>query len=480
MKEVTQWWTEVEGQKHPWLLYGKGPSFERRVEFDCTPFLSIALNHVVERLDHADVVSAIDLEVVRDCGAAIRSKARFLLMPRYPHPHPDLSVQQPERPLESYFDELPLLKELSEAGRLVWYGLATGPKISHTPVIPCGFFSAEVIIKLLGTLGAKTIRTLGIDGGRSYAGAFKTLESKTLLSNGQPSFDIQFDGIHRAVKAHKLHYAPMTTEIPIRIYIGTDETQMIGTKVLQYSIRKHTPVPVAFDDMMHVRAPMPRDKANQPRTGFSFHRFAIPRLAGYQGRAIYLDADMLVFHTIEELWNTPLQGATVLHCASSDASRVKQFSVLLLDCQRLKWELEAIVQGLDNAIYGYDSLMKEICLEPPDQVRDLLSPYWNSLEMYDCGKTRLIHYTDMQTQPWVYRNNRNGAIWVQYLREALTERAILFNEVQSAIQKGFIRPSLRCELSISERVWPKIKNSFGRFLDRRFVPHRRLNERLSG
>ena len=80
-------------------------------------------------------------------------------------------------------------------------------------------------------------------------------------------------------------------ETPVRVYVGSQEAQMLPVKVLEYSIRKHTELPVEIFPLHHasIEVPMPRDPRNRPRTPFSFQRFYIPQLAGFRGRAIYLD-----------------------------------------------------------------------------------------------------------------------------------------------------------------------------------------------
>src|SRR3954451_5303347 len=84
----------------------------------------------------------------------------------------------------------------------------------------------------------------------------------------------------------------------LRIFVGTDDSQIVAHEVLEYSIRKHTSRPVEFVPMHNIDLPLPRDPAQRPRTGFSFYRFLIPSLCGFKGRAIYLDADMLVLSDI--------------------------------------------------------------------------------------------------------------------------------------------------------------------------------------
>ncbi len=474
MKELTQWWSEINGNDGAWLILGKGPSLQRRKEFDLAAFRKLSLNHVVREMP-VEAASIIDIDVVPDCADQIDRNARFLLMPRYPH----VKHNAADRPLETFFDQHPILKKLDQEGRLVWYNLATSKKQDPgSPRIPAGYFSAEVVVNLLAEAGAKRIRTLGVDGGTAYAPQFKDLDERTRLANGHASFDIQFAGIIATVRRHGINFAPLTSETPVRIFIGTDKSQLIGARVLEFSVRKHCALPVVFDHMLHVKTQMPKNPKNQPRTGFSFNRFAIPKLAGNRGRAVYLDADMLVLRNFQDLWDRPFDGATVLHCATSDPKRPKQFSVLLLDCSRLKWDLDEVVRGLDEGRYDYDLLMKEMCIEPTNAVRAALPPEWNSLENYTPGQTGLIHYTDMQTQPWVHRNNRNGKLWVEHLREAVASGYIQPEEVHQAIDAGYIRPSLLWELKPSRRFWPVLMPVVATLADTRFKPHKKLNERL--
>ena len=61
----------------------------------------------------------------------------------------------------------------------------------------------------------------------------------TLLSNNQESFDIQFDGIIRAINKYNLNFSTIDDCEPIKVYIGSQEEQMLAVKVLEYSIKKN-------------------------------------------------------------------------------------------------------------------------------------------------------------------------------------------------------------------------------------------------
>ena len=122
---------------------------------------------------------------------------------------------------------------------------------------------------------------------------------------------------------------------PMRIYVGSQEEQMLAVHVLEYSIRRSASLPVEVFPLHHARVeyPMPKDPRNRPRTPFSFQRFFIPSLAGNQGRAIYLDSDMQVFKDIRGLWDLPFDGADLLTVGEQGSTgRKPQFSVMLLNC----------------------------------------------------------------------------------------------------------------------------------------------------
>ena len=75
-----------------------------------------------------------------------------------------------------------------------------------------------------------------------------------------------------------------------------------------------------------------------------------------------------------------------------------------------------------------------------------IDPGWNSLEHYRAGKTGLVHYTDMPTQPWVYTINPLGYLWVRDLIEAVDTGFITMDFVRDHVERGFCRPSLLYQL----------------------------------
>jgi len=100
----------------------------------------------------------------------------------------------------------------------------------------------------------------------------------------------------------------------IRVFIAATADEWLPTRVLEFSMREATALPV---DVRMIASfgraiPMPAHPRNFPRTPFSFQRFLIPELCAYQGRAIYLDADMQVFADMADLWGHPMQAHDLL------------------------------------------------------------------------------------------------------------------------------------------------------------------------
>jgi hypothetical protein len=84
---------------------------------------------------------------------------------------------------------------------------------------------------------------------------------------------------------------------PLRIFIGTDPKQPVAWVVLANSIARHSSVPVEITPLVLKQLPIKR----RGLTEFTFSRFVSPWLCRYGGRALFLDADMVVTGDIAEL-----------------------------------------------------------------------------------------------------------------------------------------------------------------------------------
>lgn len=278
----------------------------------------------------------------------------------------------------------------------------------------------------------------------------------------------------------------------IRIFVGADRSQLLAVKVLEHSIKRHASLPVEVVAMCDLPVRPPKDPKQGQRTGFSFSRFCIPALAGYRGRAIYMDADMLVLKDIRELWELDFAGAKVIiqeelspeqslpaaGKPGAPAQRIKQCAVMLLDCGRLDWKMDDIIQGLDDRKYDYAGLMYDLCILKESEIRYGVPFRWNSLERLD-ETTGNIHYTDMLTQPWVSPFNENAGAWFEEVRLMLKNGSLTRAELQEEIRLGHFRPSLLRDIAVYHKTPRPLRFALryaNYFSDKTagFIPHKEV------
>lgn len=205
---------------------------------------------------------------------------------------------------------------------------------------------------------------------------------------------------------------------PIRIYVGTDQRMEKAEKVLEHSIRKHATAPV---DITWMRGGDPGWKGGTagefaeglvdwnigrqrglPYQGFGWateftcFRYAIPEMAGKEGRAIYLDVDMMLLSDIKELWEQEMEGKALM------AISHKRFDVILYDCGHPYWKSpdwcvwESQLRSSGNIGVPYRN-----AIITRGQL-GILSPLWDCCDGagFEAGRTKLYHFTNMHTQPW--------------------------------------------------------------------------------
>ncbi|MGB3297615.1 MAG: hypothetical protein WBA76_05040 [Phormidesmis sp.] len=239
---------------------------------------------------------------------------------------------------------------------------------------------------------------------------------------------------------------------PVRIFLGTQVEQSLAVAVLSYSITAHTRWPVEITPLYQavqaagINIPTPAQLQLRPRTPFSFQRFAIPAICRYQGRAIYLDSDMLVFKDIGEIWQQSFArpSGEMMDLLSVPepvgSGRSPQYSVMLLNCESLSWQVDCLVRELERGTWTYKQFVMEMA--PATHKAAALPAGWNDLERYDLGTTALLHYTDMPRQPWLSVANPLAALWCDALLKAVAAGAISRDTVRASVELGWVRPSL--------------------------------------
>ena len=429
IRAFQDWLRESDASK-PWLLVGDLAPKQMLKQARQEGFRLMSTGSKVGSCP-AEVACVVDVEHMATSGDAIAAQARFVVMPNDPH----REGWAAGKPLASYFDEIPSLQRLAAEGRLLGFDLWTARQATADETSIRGdFLGEEVPLRLLALGGARFVRHLGFRGARDKITGFEAAHSILSRTTG---------GLAEARRALGVSYGPYGYPAPARVFVGTDDEQMIGARVLHYSIEKFSSMDVVVEPLDWRAAPIPQDPKNRSKTGFSFCRFDIPRLCNYSGRGVYVDADMQVFTDFSDLWTLPLDDADLLYAlAPPSQGRTPQTSVMLMNCEALRWDMDDIVSGLDRGDYSYGQLMSELCVVPPGRAQPLLPYWWNSLELYEEGRTSLLHYTDMNRQPWVSHSNPNGHRWYRCCAEALDSGFISEQEVVKAVDLGHVSPEI--------------------------------------
>jgi hypothetical protein len=192
----------------------------------------------------------------------------------------------------------------------------------------------------------------------------------------------------------------------IRFFVASDPRMGAAERALAHSIAKNTSGPY---EITFMRAGDPGwdggpgygstwNIGREPgvpysrqgwATDFTGFRWAIPELCGFEGRAIYQDVDQLDLGDMRELWEAPLAGAV--------KSVGQKTCVMLLDCARFAqvkgWPALAAIRG-GVSMYHLRALLGK-CRE----IDGSLPREWNMPDKWT-PDTRVLHFTNMRTQPW--------------------------------------------------------------------------------
>ena len=242
----------------------------------------------------------------------------------------------------------------------------------------------------------------------------------------------------------------------VKVFIGSGESSLIERKTAIHSLRKHTTRDldiyvfngthnaVRLNDGEPFLAPMSLRVKYRNINEFSLYRFLIPELFNYQGKAIYIDSDTVCLSDIGELFDTQMGGADFL--AKQEAypgEGLWGLSVMLIDCQRCRFDLEVIVTEVDAGVYSMKdfSCMSPRFLAHHPYTIGRLDPVWNVFDQWD-DRTKLIHYTNLYTQPWKHPNHPYGELWFSYFNEALDEGHVTTEDVELSMKRACVRRDL--------------------------------------
>jgi lipopolysaccharide biosynthesis glycosyltransferase len=95
-----------------------------------------------------------------------------------------------------------------------------------------------------------------------------------------------------------------TPTLPVRVFIGYDRRVPVIFHVMAHSIASRSSVPVALTPLVlpHFDGLLNREINENQSTEFSFSRFLVPYLSGYEGWSLFTDNDMIFLDDIANLW----------------------------------------------------------------------------------------------------------------------------------------------------------------------------------
>lgn len=230
----------------------------------------------------------------------------------------------------------------------------------------------------------------------------------------------------------------------VQVFVGCGPSgeHSLPFAVLEYSIRSRTERLVQVTSLADVEReipiPVPKNPHNRAVTSFSFQRFLIPQALGFQGRGIYLDNDQLVRADIGGLWDTPFPADCLVNMCPG-----WQSAVCLVDAT-VGWYVAALIDLLDRQAIGYKDLVN---VKKVTKCGNTLDPLWNCIDRpnpldMDVAHAKLLHYTDMNLQPWLYAHHPHGGQWTKELKAAVEAGFISVEDVLREIEDGHVRPSL--------------------------------------
>lgn len=192
----------------------------------------------------------------------------------------------------------------------------------------------------------------------------------------------------------------------IRIFIGYDARESAAWHVLAHSILARASAPVSFAPLAlnNLGPLMWRERNPLQSTDFSFSRFLVPSLSGFEGWSLFMDCDMLVLDDIARLWalrddryavmcvkhdHRPHESVKFLDAPQSSYGKKNWSSVMLFNnarCRALTPEYVNTASGLDLHQFKWIG---------DDDAIGALPPAWNHLVGYDQPTPGMsnVHYT---------------------------------------------------------------------------------------
>ncbi len=172
---------------------------------------------------------------------------------------------------------------------------------------------------------------------------------------------------------------------PLPIYIGFDHRQAVSYNVLQFSIFRRSSKPVTIAPLVLPSLPITR----QGLTPFTYSRFLVPWLNGFQGWALFLDTDYLCLADISDLF--AFRDERYAAMVSKNVKKFEWASMILFNCAHPANRVLTPDYVEDPQRCRYPHTMDWL----PETLVGDLPREWNHLVGYDAPRrdAKLVHYT---------------------------------------------------------------------------------------
>ena len=224
----------------------------------------------------------------------------------------------------------------------------------------------------------------------------------------------------------------MTNTIPV--YVGYDSREDLAYEVCKYSLEKHSAnievIPLK-QQRLRTEEKYWRDADPLASTEFTYTRFLVPHLTGYEGWAVFCDCDFVWTESVEELLkhadekyavmvvkheHTPPEGTKMDGCKQSSYPRKNWSSMILWNCGHPSnkiIDLELVNTQSGQYLHRFNWLQ--------DHEIGTLNSEWNWLVGWNKEskneKPKVYHWTE--GGPWFknYRNCEYADVWWDYCVE---------------------------------------------------------------
>ncbi|MGE4236844.1 hypothetical protein [Hydrogenophaga sp.] len=249
-----------------------------------------------------------------------------------------------------------------------------------------------------------------------------------------------------------------TSSAPVTVFISSGEASLLERKVLMYSLRRNSQRDLdirVFNGTHNTieregHAPEPATMSLKVKyqnvTEFSNYRFLVPAACGHRGRAISMDSDMIALGDIGELFDAEMGDRQLLAKPAAYGNQADEqwgLSVMLIDCNQTRFALDQYFDEIEAGLYNYTDLhqMRPSFLAHHPFKIGRIDPQWNEFDRCD-KDTRLIHYTNLYTQPWKFRSHPYGDLWFEYFDEARKAGYVTDRDIELTLVRAYARKDL--------------------------------------